>query len=468
MNVASTSPKIAIADIRRDFTGRVIGPGDADYDQARTVLFGGVDRRPAVIVRVADADDVATRDRARARDRPRARGPERRPQRRRPQRDRRRDRPRPARHEGARHRRRRPHRVGRAGPDRRRVLDRASAPHGLAIGFGDTGSVGIGGITLGGGVGYLVRKHGLTIDDLLAAEIVTADGELLRVDADTHPDLFWAIRGGGGNFGVATRFQFRLHEVAAVRRRDARSCRRRRRRSPGFIAAAEAAPEELSTIANVMPCPPMPFVPEEHHGELVIFGDARATPATPRRAERAIAPFRALATPLADMVQPDAATRRSTRPRTPTTTRPRSRRTMFIDRVDRPTSPRRSSSGSRRPTPRCGSPSSASSAARWPASRPTPRRSPTAPAGSWSTSPRSTTAPTTSRRARPGSTDFVGGASTRATRGAYVNFLGDEGEERVRAAYPGATWDRLAAIKAQYDPTNLFRAQPEHPAAPAD
>src|SRR3712207_8365056 len=67
--------------------------------------------------------------------------------------------------------------------------------------------------TLGGGIGYLVRKHGLTIDDLLAAEIVTADGELLRVDAETHPDLFWAIRGGGGNFGVATRFKFRLHEV---------------------------------------------------------------------------------------------------------------------------------------------------------------------------------------------------------------------------------------------------------------
>src|SRR5690606_4653830 len=78
----------------------------------------------------------------------------------------------------------------------------AAAAHGLATGFGDTGSVGIGGITLGGGIGYLVRKYGLTIDSLLAAEIVTADGRLLRVDAERHPDLFWAIRGGGGNFGV--------------------------------------------------------------------------------------------------------------------------------------------------------------------------------------------------------------------------------------------------------------------------
>ena len=92
----------------------------------------------------------------------------------------------------------------------------AAAAHGLATGFGDTGSVGIGGITLGGGVGYLVRKHGLTIDSLLAADVVTADGELLRVDAEHHPDLFWAIRGGGGNFGVATRFQFRLHPLEST------------------------------------------------------------------------------------------------------------------------------------------------------------------------------------------------------------------------------------------------------------
>ena len=83
----------------------------------------------------------------------------------------------------------------------------AVGAHGLATGFGDAGTVGIGGITLGGGVGFLARKHGLTIDDLLAADVVTADGELLRVDAESYPDLFWAIRGGGGNFGVATRFR---------------------------------------------------------------------------------------------------------------------------------------------------------------------------------------------------------------------------------------------------------------------
>ena len=110
-----------------------------------------------------------------------------------------------------------------------------------------------------------MRKHGLTIDDLLAADVVTADGQLLRADADTHPDLFWAIRGGGGNFGVVTRFQYRLHPVDSVTG-GMLVLPATPETIAGFIAAADAAPEELSTIANVMPAPPMPFVPEEHHG----------------------------------------------------------------------------------------------------------------------------------------------------------------------------------------------------------
>jgi FAD/FMN-containing dehydrogenase len=174
--------------------------------------------------------------------------------------------------------------------------------HGLATGFGDTGSVGIGGLTLGGGVGFLVRKHGLTIDDLLAAELVTADGELRYVDADSEPALFWAIRGGGGNVGVATRFRFRLHEldtiVGGMLILPA---------TPGviasFVAEAEAAPEELSAIANIMVAPPMPFLPAEAHGKLVIMallcyaGDIEA-------GTRTLAPFRALTKPIADMVKP--------------------------------------------------------------------------------------------------------------------------------------------------------------------
>ncbi|MGH2672552.1 MAG: FAD-binding oxidoreductase, partial [Actinomycetota bacterium] len=201
---------ISIPQLRSDLKGRVIAPDDDGYDEARTLFYGGFDRRPAIIVRVANAADVSRvvtlAGESGLRLAVRGGG-----------------------HSIA----------GHSVSDGGIVLDlsemkaldvdakertawaeagltaadftNAAAAHGLALGFGDTGSVGIGGLTLGGGVGYLVRKHGLTIDDLLAAEIVTADGELLRVDADSHPDLFWAIRGGGGNFGVVTRFRFRLH-----------------------------------------------------------------------------------------------------------------------------------------------------------------------------------------------------------------------------------------------------------------
>ena len=207
----STSPGTdPVAELRALFDGRVIAPEDAAYDAARAVFYGSRNRRPAAIVRAKDAADVS-RVVTLAREKGlelavRSGG-----------------------HSLA------GHSVSEGGI----VLDlsqmkgleinveartawaetgltageytAAVGAHGLATGFGDTGSVGIGGITLGGGAGFLVRKHGLTIDSLLAAEIITADGELLRVDAETHPDLFWAIRGGGGNFGVATRFKFRLH-----------------------------------------------------------------------------------------------------------------------------------------------------------------------------------------------------------------------------------------------------------------
>ena len=296
---AARPASLSIPELRENLKGHVIAPGDEDYDKARTVVAGGVDRRPAVIVKVADIDDVDDVVRL-ARDTGlelavRSGG-----------------------HSGA------GHSVTEGGI----VLDlsdlkgldidvegrtawaetgltaaevtEALEPHGLAVGFGDTGSVGIGGITLGGGVGYLVRKFGLTIDDLLAAEVVTADGQRLLVDAENHPDLFWAIRGGGGNFGVVTRFKYRLHELPEtlggmlILPATAETV-------AGFIAAAEAAPDELSTIANVMPCPPMPFVPEEHHGKLVILGMLNYA-GDPAAGEKAVAPFRALAEPLADLV----------------------------------------------------------------------------------------------------------------------------------------------------------------------
>jgi FAD/FMN-containing dehydrogenase len=202
-------------ELRTGVKGRVIVPEDPEYDEARTVFYGGFDRRPAAIVRVANADDV-TRVVTLARENGlelavRSGG-----------------------HSVA------GHSVTEGGivldladmnelridPEARTASAETgltageyttkAGAHGLVTGFGDTASVGIGGITLGGGVGFLVRKHGLTIDDLLDAELVTAGGEQLLVDEGSHPDLFWAIRGGGGNFGVATKFRFRLHQLPAI------------------------------------------------------------------------------------------------------------------------------------------------------------------------------------------------------------------------------------------------------------
>src|SRR5205809_4388452 len=312
-------------------TGRVIWPNDAEYDRARTSFYGGFDHRPAAIVRVADANDVA-RVISLARDS---------------------GMPLAVRSGG--------HGVAGYGlPDGGLVLDladmrslvidaqagtawaetgltaaaysTAADAHGLATGFGDTGSVGIGGITLGGGVGYLVRKHGMTIDDLLAADIVTADGRLLRVDAQSHPDLFWAIRGGGGDFGVATRFQYRLHDVGTIIG-GMLMLPATAEVIQGFIELAEAAPEELSTIANVMPAPPMPFVPAEHHGKLVIFGMLCYAGAV-EAGERAVAPFRALAAPIVDMVKPSRYPEMYP-PDDPDYHPIATGRTFFIDSVDR-------------------------------------------------------------------------------------------------------------------------------------
>ena len=194
----------------------------------------------------------------------------------------------------------------------------AGPAHGLVTGFGDAGSVGIGGITLGGGVGFLVRKHGLTIDSLLAAELVTADGEVVTADEDTNPDLFWAIRGGGGNFGVATRLHVRLHPVDAFVG-GMMILPATRETIAGFIAESEAAPEELSTIANVMNCPPMPFVPDEVVGTMVIMALIAWTGPEDQGLEM-MERFRSLGEPLADMTA-SCPSPGSTCRRTPTTNR---------------------------------------------------------------------------------------------------------------------------------------------------
>ncbi|MEX2623189.1 MAG: FAD-binding oxidoreductase [Acidimicrobiia bacterium] len=290
-----------ISYLQNTITGGVITPQDSSYEQARRVFYGLYDRRPAVIVRPCDAGDVATVVSVAAETgmelAVRSGGHS------------------PAGHgtteggilldlsEMTAMEIDQSERVAWAEPGLTAGQYTGTAgSFGLATGFGDTGSVGIGGITLGGGVGYLVRKHGLTIDSLLAADLVTADGSLLRLDENHDPDLFWAIRGGGGNFGVATRFLFRLQPVDMIV-----GGMLVLPATPDLIIKvtdeAEVASDELSTIANIMLAPPMPDLPDEQVGRPVVMllmayaGEVEA-------GQRAVAPFRALATPIIDMVRP--------------------------------------------------------------------------------------------------------------------------------------------------------------------
>jgi FAD/FMN-containing dehydrogenase len=448
-----------IEQLRSSVTGRLITPDDPDYDDARHTFVGGIDHRPAVIVRPAEAEDVARAVSIAAEGgielSVRSGG-----------------------HSAVGHcvseggimldlhdlRAIDIDVVGRtvwadAGLTAREVSEATNA-HGLAVGFGDTGSVGIGGITTGGGVGYLARKYGLTIDSLLAAEVVTADGQVRVVDAGHEPDLFWAIRGGGGNFGVVTRFQYRLQEVGTVYGgmlmipASAEVVGR-------FVALAEAAPEELSTIGNVMPAPPMPFIPAEQHGKLVIMalvvhvGDAAA-------GEKAVAPFRALATPVTDMLRPMPYP--EIYPPDDDSYHPTAvNHTMFVDSID---------DKAAATIVRYLTESNAS--LRVAQIRVLGGAVNRVPADATAYAHRSSRIMVNLAAFYEGPDDKIvrqqwlrdfAAAIEQGDKGAYVNFLTDEGPDRVRAAYPGGTWERLVALKKRYDPTNLFHLNQNIPPA---
>ena len=450
---------ISISKLRADIDGRVIAPEDAEYDQARALFYGGMDRHPAAIVRVKDDMDVV-RVVALARESGlelavRSGG-----------------------HSIP------GHSVSEGGividlADMRALeidveartawaqtgltaleFTTAAAEHGLGVGFGDTGSVGIGGITLGGGVGYLVRKYGLTIDDLLAADIVTADGDVRRVDAEHEPDLFWAIRGGGGNFGVATRFGFRLHDIDTVvggmlllpANVDTIA---------GFMAEAEAAPDELSSIANVMPAPPMPFVPEEAHGKLVVMA-LMTYAGDPEAGQGALAPFRALAEPIADLLRPMPYP--EVYPPEDEEYHPvATARTMFVDTIGR--------AEAETILEHLATSTAMMGVAQLRTLGGAMARVP-ADATAFAHRQSKIMVNVAALYERPDEVAVHGpwveafaAALRQGDDGAYVNFLGDEGEARIRAAYPGSTWDRLRQIKARYDPTNLFRLNQNIPPA---
>lgn len=441
---------VPTSDLRGYFDGQVIAPEDAEYDKARFSFSGGIDHRPAAIIRVKDTTDIS-RVVSLARETGmelaiRSGG-----------------------HSIA------GHSISSGGitldlskmkafqidvKERTAWAETgltageytiAAAAHGLATPFGDTATVGIGGLTLGGGVGYLVRKYGLTIDSLLAAEIVTADGNLLHVDSNSHPHLFWALRGGGGNFGVVTRFKFRLHDVDKIvggmlvlpAAPDIIAV---------FISKAETAPDELSAIVNIMNAPPMPFLPKEVHGKPILMASL-AYAGDVAEGENVIAPFRALAKPLADMIRPmryaDLFTpeENGNRPLAAS-------RTMFIDTLDRATAQivldeiRASSASMAVVQLRV----LGGAVARVPVDA-------TAYAHRKSRIMVYVTALYENPEQGKIHEEWAANLATalkQSDDGTYVNFLGKVDEASVRAAYPGSAWEQLKEIKSRYDPTNIF------------
>ncbi len=338
----------------------------------------------------------------------------------------------------------------------------AAHEHGLATPFGDTGSVGLGGLTLGGGIGYLVRKHGMTVDNLLSIDVVTADGRTLIASADEEPDLFWAMRGGGGNFGVATRFQYRLHSLGMVYG-GVLVLPATREVVRAFLPAVAGAPDELTTIAMVFHAPPMPFLPPETHGRLV-FGVLVCYAGEPAAGERAVAPLRALAAPLADTLGPMPYPALYAFTAEAGTPGPSMTRTMFLhdlpgaavdavlEHMHRAASPAamaqiRVLGGA---MARVGEGETAFSHRAQPIMftiiTPFVPPAPAEASAVW--------------------TEDLANALRPQATGAFASFLEDEGPDRVRAAYTSQSFSRLAALKRRYDPSNLFRLNQNIPPAP--
>jgi FAD/FMN-containing dehydrogenase len=446
----------ALSEIERSFRGQLVRPADPTYDEHRRIWNGSIDRSPALIARCADTADVIAAVRF-------------------------------ARETGL--------VVAvrggghsfpgqsvcdggividlglmkgiRVDPDARTAraqagvllgeLDRETQAFGLAVPAGIVTHTGLSGLTLGGGIGWLMRKHGLTIDQLLAVDLVTAEGELVKASESENPDLFWGVRGGGGNFGIVTEFEFRLNPVGPIVLAG-----------PIFWPMEEApkvlrfyrewvaeAPDELMTIVVLRKAPALPFVPTELHGKLVVVVVCCHAGAV-EEAEAVVRPLRQFGSPVLDACQPkpfvdhqamfdpsfphdwwyymrscdvaeltddviDIAVDHSFRIRSPRTAFPIWQMGGAVTGVG---------------------------------------EADTAFSGRHGGHTFNITGMTDSAEGFEQERDWVRNfwsALEPYHTGVYVNFLMDEGEQRVRQAYGADKYDRLKALKRRWDPGNVFR-----------
>lgn len=445
--------------LRASMTGPVLAPGDGDYDQARSLFNGEFDRRPAVIARCTGPDDVASAL-AFARDHGlevtvRGGGH---------------NTAGSAARDGALMIDLSPLNTVTVDPQTRRALagggatladlDAATQEHGLAVTGGKISNTGIGGLTLGGGMGWLTRKLGLTIDNLVSVEVVTADGQILRASEAEHPELFWALRGGGGNFGVVTEFEYRLHEVGPIVQFGML-----------FYDLAQG-PDVMRLVRELMPtlstdltvvvsgvnAPPAPFVPAEHHFQPCYLVSVAGYGSADEHADL-VGRIRAGAPALFEFVSPMpyVALQQLLDDSAPWGSWVYEKAIYLEDLSDEVIAVVEER------LPRKASPLSLLHF--YPLS------------GAYAEVADDATAFGGPRAARYGV--FIIGVATESAAldaerawvrsfwdalalhgigaGGYVNGLTEYGEDRVRAVY-GAKYDRLAQIKAVYDPTNVFRA----------
>jgi FAD/FMN-containing dehydrogenase len=352
-------------------------------------------------------------------------------------------------------------------PDARRVtveggatladLDAATQAHGLATPVGINSTTGIAGLTLGGGFGWLSRKYGLTVDNIESAEVVTAAGQVIRASATEHPDLFWALRGGGGNFGVVTRFEFRLHPVGpdllsglvVYPFADAKSVLRQ------YRDFAVKAPDELTVWVVMRQAPPLPFLPAAVHGkEVVVLAFLYA--GDPTRGEAIVEPIRRFGTPAGAHVgvQPYVAWQQAFDPLLTPGARNYWKSHNFA-RLDDGLFDVLIDFVRTLPSPHCEIFLASLGGA-------TSRQRPDSSAygqrdaqflmnvhGRWEN-------PADDPHCIEWSRELFEAAAPFASGGVYVNFMTAEEGDRVRAAY-GGNYARLTRVKQQYDPRNLFR-----------
>ena len=445
-----------IDEFKSLFQGEVLAPGDAAYDEVREVWNAMIDRKPGLIARCMSAEHVvqAVRFASRHKVLVSVRG-------------------------GG-------HNIAgnavcdgglmmdmslmkrvQVDPAARRAtaepgctlgdFDAATQAHGLATPLGINSTTGVAGLTLGGGFGWLSRKYGMTVDNLLSADVVTADGSQVHASEKENEDLFWGLRGGGGNFGVVTRFEFQLHPVGpqvlsgliVFPFDQAKSVLRQ------FARFTETMPDELNVWTITRKAPPLPFLPEGVHGqEIVAF--ALCHVGDPQQGEKLIEPLRGFGTPHGEHigVQPYAAWQQAFDPLLARGARNYWKSHNFARLSDEVIDVIIEYAG-KLPSPQCEIFIGTIGAQ-------TARVAPGAMAyssrdanyvmnvhGRWES-------PAQDERCIAWAREFFAKSQPYASAGAYINFLTQDESDRIAFAY-GAAYDRLVALKRKYDPANLFR-----------